>query len=199
MSKLANPWILMILGLLLYAASFSYFMISGINKILPIPEPRIITIEKQIARTFDLNSQEIQSLIEELNTEREKLDNERRDLNQIKESINRERKELDEIRTQIERVRNDINKSILTIDQSEVENFKELVAFYSEMGPENALKIINQFDETYLVRLLYFMDFETRLTFFETITEQSPTRAKNLLEMLRKFVPPENNPIVQTS
>lgn len=195
MSKLSNPWALMIIGLLLYAGTFFFLITSSIDKLLPIPPPRVITVEKQIAKVFDLNSQEIQNLIEELNRERELLDDERKDIDEIKSSIASERKELEEIRSQIEQVRNDINQTIITIDQSEVDNFKELVSFYTEMGPENAMKIINQFDETYLVRLLYLMDFDNRLIFFEFITNQSPTRAKNLLELLRKFVPPEKNPM----
>ena len=93
------------------------------------------------------------------------------------------------VKKEIESLKDRINASIYQIKVSEKKNFDDLVSFYSQLGSENALKIINQFDDLYLAKLLYLMDTETKLQFFEKITQQSPARAKKLLEMLRKFIP----------
>ena len=191
MKKLTTPWGLSILSILLYIASNAILLIISVNNILKIPEPKIITKEAQIAKVFDLNSNEIKNLIKELKSEKEKLKNREKDLLELRKQIAQEKEALLLVKNEIENLKDRVSATIYQINESEKKNFDDLVSFYSQLGSENALKIINQFDDLYLAKLLYLMDIDTKLQFFEKITQQSPARAKKLLEMLRKFIPTE--------
>ena len=192
MNKLTTPWGLSILSIILYIVSNSLLLILSVNSILKIPEPKIITKEAQIAQVFDLNSIEIKNLIEELKSEKAKLKHREKDLLELRKQIAQEKEALLLVKNEIETLKDRVSATIYQINASEKKNFDDLVSFYSQLGSENALKIINQFDDLYLAKLLYLMDIETKLQFFEKITQQSPARAKKLLEMLRKFIPAQN-------
>ena len=100
-------------------------------------------------RFWSFKTEEIDTMISELKSERKKLEKRESDLEQTSAHIEAERQELDKVKASI--------KAMREIQEVEVKNIKSLVQTYSNLTPAAAVAIFRDMDDHTVVKILSMM------------------------------------------
>ena len=108
-------------------------------------------------RFWSFKTEEIDTMISELKSERKKLEKRESDLEQTSAHIEAERQELDKVKASIKAMRDEISREIPEIQEVEVKNIKSLVQTYSNLTPAAAVAIFRDMDDHTVVKILSMM------------------------------------------
>lgn len=175
MNILRNPWFLAVFGLILAVGSafVSY-------KMLEPPEPptdRELELDlvdgAGAAALWNIRSGELSQLAQALADEKERLKEKAASIEELRERYASEKLELIDMQEEIARMQEELKNNIMIIEASEVKNLKKQADIYSEMDPENVVKIFAEMDKSEVAEYLYFMEEDTIGALFAAMVEQN--------------------------
>ncbi|MFN3531397.1 MAG: MotE family protein [Candidatus Brocadia sp.] len=146
-----------------------------------------------------LSSNEIASMIKELEKEKneyekrkELLDFKEKALESVRADLEAERKELDAIKQELNKIlevvstqKVELKKETVLLNEVESKNIKKLAAVYSGMKPEKAAMIIKEMDEETAVKLLTMMDGKSSARILESIDLNLAVKLSERLKLLK--------------
>jgi flagellar motility protein MotE (MotC chaperone) len=110
---------------------------------------------------------EIEKFVDELRSERKKLETRELDLEKASAQLATERGELAKVRSDVQVLRDQFSGAIVEMQEAEAKNLKSLSATYSSMSPATAVNVLAQMDETMVVKILYLMKTDKVAAIFQ--------------------------------
>jgi flagellar motility protein MotE (MotC chaperone) len=188
MSKLLkSPWVLVLLGMAVYAATTAYLLQpSELNKLSQ--KARGAPRHKARGFTWQTDFPELTQLMEDLRKNKEDLTAREQQLQELMARLQTERKELNEATQAVALLQKEFDQNIVRVKDDEVANLKKMAKVYANMTPEGAASILKNMEDTQVVKYLAFMkEAETApiLEAFAKLGEGEPKRAALILDKLR--------------
>ncbi len=117
------------------------------------------------SKDWDFYTTEIDNLVNELKTEREKYQKKAKDFDAVELRIATEKKELIRIRQEIEKMRAELTEKTTEMQGAEKSNVRNLSRTYSNMKPTQAVAIISEMTDANIVKILALMkpDVQARI------------------------------------
>lgn len=193
MGLLRSYWFLAVLALVVNVATYlALFMGSGsqLASVIPKAQDPSAAPEEYIP-FWDFRTDQIESLVEDLKQENDRISIREAELLKIESRISSEREELERLRAEVEVYQDELMTRIITVEESEEKNIKTLATTYAAMPAESAVQVFDEMDDFFVAKLLSMMGTETVSSIFEQMIAQagqSPenvTRVANLSELLR--------------
>ena len=137
----------------------------------------------------------VDTMVQELKVEREKLDARETDLGKLAARIASEKQELEKVRANIESMRDEISQKIPRVEASEAKNLKGLAKTYTSIKPSAAVAIFKEMSDDNVVKILSFMKAETAGAILSEMAKQHddeetmPKRAARISDKLRLLDP----------
>jgi flagellar motility protein MotE (MotC chaperone) len=146
-----------ILAALAHVGTLVGVLLPGLGTALK--EPAIKLPEKTALppRIWSFKTEAVDLLITELQAERAKLTNERKDFVTLQNQTAAERAELDKVRAEIKALREEIDSRVVEIEERELKNLKTLAQTYAVMNPSQAVAIFREMEENMVVKVLAMM------------------------------------------
>jgi len=195
MNKLANPIVVILLGLIFGVGTTMGVLMQASSKLLEgASEAAKARRPAEVAepeKHWDFWTTEIENLANDLKEERALLKQRSEQLDQREARMQLEVQELEKTRRQIESMRTAIDQRLAEVTAGEAANLKKLAQSYSVLTPKAAVTIFREMDDTMVVKLLALMKPEVVGAIFEEISKQSAAdpalakRAAQLSERLR--------------
>ena len=195
MNKLANPIVVILLGLIFGVGTTMGVLMQASSKLLDgAAEAAKARRPAEVAepeKHWDFWTTEIENLANDLKEERALLKQRSEQLDQREARMQLEVQELEKTRRQIESMRTAIDQRLAEVTAGEAANLKKLAQSYSVLTPKAAVTIFREMDDTMVVKLLALMKPEVVGAIFEEISKQSAAdpalakRAAQLSERLR--------------
>jgi len=195
MNKLANPIVVILLGLIFGVGTTMGVLMQASSKLLEgASEAAKARRPAEVAepeKHWDFWTTEIENLANDLKEERALLKQRSEQLDQREARMQLEVQELEKTRRQIESMRTAIDQRLAEVTAGEAANLKKLAQTYSVLTPKAAVTIFREMDDTMVVKLLALMKPEVVGAIFEEISKQSAAdpalakRAAQLSERLR--------------
>jgi len=195
MNKLANPIVVILLGLIFGVGTTMGVLMQASSKLLEgASEAAKARRPAEVAepeKHWDFWTTEIENLANDLKEERALLKQRSEQLDQREARMQLEVQELEKTRRQIESMRTAIDQRLAEVTAGEAANLKKLAQTYSVLTPKAAVTIFREMDDTMVVKLLALMKPEVVGAIFEEISKQSAAdpalakRAARLSERLR--------------
>ena len=153
MKMLTSRWVLAILALLIYAGVSSLI----INKELARKKEHLPQPTERPPKLWGFKTQALDELITELQSERDRVTEERKSLDSVRAQLAAERAEVEHVRDEIKTFREALDARILLIEEDELKNLKTLSTTYSTMKPTAAVTILREMDENMAAKILALM------------------------------------------
>ena len=195
MNKLANPIVVILLGLIFGVGTTMGVLMQASSKLLEgASEAAKARRPAEVAepeKHWDFWTTEIENLANDLKEERALLKQRSEQLDQREARMQLELQELEKTRQQIEAMRTAIDQRLAEVTAGEATNLKKLAQTYSVLTPKAAVTIFREMDDTMVVKLLALMKPDVVGAIFEEISKQSASdpalakRAAQLSERLR--------------
>lgn len=195
MNKLANPIVVILLGLIFGVGTTMGVLMQASSKLLEgAAEAAKARRPAEVAepeKHWDFWTTEIENLANDLKEERALLKQRSEQLDQREARMQLELQELEKTRQQIEAMRTAIDQRLAEVTAGEATNLKKLAQTYSVLTPKAAVTIFREMDDTMVVKLLALMKPDVVGAIFEEISKQSASdpalakRAAQLSERLR--------------
>lgn len=195
MNKLANPIVVILLGLIFGVGTTMGVLMQASSKLLEgaaeAAKARRPVQTTEPEKHWDFWTTEIENLANDLKEERALLKQRSEQLDQREARMQLEVQELEKTRRQIESMRTAIDQRLAEVTAGEAANLKKLAQSYSVLTPKAAVTIFREMDDTMVVKLLALMKPEVVGAIFEEISKQSAAdpalakRAAQLSERLR--------------
>ena len=195
MNKLANPIVVILLGLIFGVGTTMGVLMQASSKLLEgAAEAAKARRPAEVAepeKHWDFWTTESENLANDLKEERALLKQRSEQLDQREARMQLEVQELEKTRRQIESMRTAIDQRLAEVTAGEAANLKKLAQSYSVLTPKAAVTIFREMDDTMVVKLLALMKPEVVGAIFEEISKQSAAdpalakRAAQLSERLR--------------
>jgi flagellar motility protein MotE (MotC chaperone) len=142
--------------------------------------------------SWTFHNPEVEQLIGELKKELEANALKEKQLNELALRLKTERQELNQVTQAVHELQMEFDRNVVRIEEQESANLKKLAKMYATMAPENAVQIMNQMDETTLVKILALMKDTETAPILEAMGKQNEAEAKRaatLSERLRLTLP----------
>ncbi len=195
MNKLANPIVVILLGLIFGVGTTMGVLMQASSKLLEgaaeVAKARRPVQTTEPEKHWDFWTTEIENLANDLKEERALLKQRSEQLDQREARMQLELQELEKTRQQIEAMRTAIDQRLAEVTAGEATNLKKLAQTYSVLTPKAAVTIFREMDDTMVVKLLALMKPDVVGAIFEEISKQSASdpalakRAAQLSERLR--------------
>ena len=190
MNKLANPIVVILLGLIFGVGTTMGVLMQASSKLLEgAAEAAKARRPAEVAepeKHWDFWTTEIENLANDLKEERALLKQRSEQLDQREARMQLEVQELEKTRRQIESMRTAIDQRLAEVTAGEAANLKKLAQSYSVLTPKAAVTIFREMDDTMVVKLLALMKPEVVGAIFEEISKQSaadPALAKRAAQL----------------
>jgi len=190
MNKLANPIVVILLGLIFGVGTTMGVLMQASSKLLE-GAAEAAKARRPAEKHWDFWTTEIENLANDLKEERALLKQRSEQLDQREARMQLEVQELEKTRRQIESMRTAIDQRLAEVTAGEAANLKKLAQTYSVLTPKAAVTIFREMDDTMVVKLLALMKPDVVGAIFEEISKQSASdpalakRAAQLSERLR--------------
>ena len=196
MNKLANPIVVIVLGLVFGVGTTLGVLMQASSRLLA--GAAAVAAAHKAAKTgaepekhWDFWTVEMENLANDLKEERALLKQRSEQLDQREARMQLELQELEKTRQQIEAMRTAIDQRLAEVTAGEATNLKKLAQTYSVLTPKAAVTIFREMDDTMVVKLLALMKPDVVGAIFEEMSKQSASdpalakRAAQLSERLR--------------
>jgi flagellar motility protein MotE (MotC chaperone) len=138
--------------------------------------------------SWDFINPEADQLIAELKAEKDALGKKEKDLNDLSERLQEERAELNLVTQSVRQLQINFDQNVLRISDEETANLKKLAKVYADMDPVNASKILEEMDDTSIIKIMVFMKDVETAAIWEAMAkggEEDAKRAAMLSDRLR--------------
>lgn len=151
-----NKWGLIILAMLIHAGISGYLIFASLPKPLdPSAFPPDVT--EAPPRMWNFKTDSIDLLVKELSTEKEKLEEDKKNVIVMQSQVASERSELEKVRAEVKAIREEIEQRVVAVQDDEIANLKSLSTSYSTMPPPAAVAIMREMDENMAVKIISMM------------------------------------------
>ena len=156
MKLLTSNWGIAIIAMLMNLGTTLMMLLPAIaamqDTVEEIPEKTSMA-----ARMWGFKTEAVDELIKELQTEREKLEEEQKGVLAVQSQNAADREELEKVRVEIQAMRAEIDEKVVVIQEQELKNLKTLAQTYSAMNPSAVVAIFRELEENMSVKVLSFM------------------------------------------
>ena len=156
MKMLTSAWGIALIGMFMNIGTTLMLLLPAIGA---MQDPAVETVEKtsMAARMWGFKTEAVDELINELKSEREKLETDQKGVLAVQSQNASEREELDKVRVEIVAMRAEIDEQVVEIQERELKNLKTLAQTYAAMNPSAVVTIFRELDENMAVKVLSFM------------------------------------------
>jgi flagellar motility protein MotE (MotC chaperone) len=200
---LQSPWLAVGLGILTYLGT----MIVVLRPERLGSAPRLhgaagVAGEVGPARlmpSWEFQNPELDELVSELRRERDALRLRQQDLAALAERLTVERQEIGVVTQKVAVLQTDADRALGRVQEQEVANIRRLAKVYTSMSPEGAARVLAEFQDDALVKLLVLMKETEVAPILENMARTGPVAARRVAQLtdrLRLFgpVPPPDKP-----
>lgn len=135
-------------------------------------------------RNWDFWTLEMSNLAEELQRERESIEQRKRDLDAYAQRLQAEKAELENLRNLIASLRDEINRSVITLTEAEKPNLKTLARTYASMKPAESAPILSRMDDEMVVKILSLMKPDVVANILTQISNLQPATSNIPAELI---------------
>lgn len=156
MKMLTSAWGIAFIAMVLNIGTTLAMLLPAIAA---LQDPQIDIPEKtpMAARMWGFKTEAVDELINELKSERGKLETDQKGVLAVQSQNAAEREELEKVRAEIVAMRAEIDEQVVQIQEQELKNLKTLAQTYSAMNPSAVVTIFRELDENMSVKVLSFM------------------------------------------
>lgn len=119
--------------------------------------PKKMTPKQKSEYFWTFESKAIEGLVRDLKSQTSALKKEAKDVNALKTRLETEKAEILKIRESIDAMRAQLSNKLIEVQQSELKNIKKLAATYTNIDPSAAVKIFNEMDDVFAVKVMSCM------------------------------------------
>jgi flagellar motility protein MotE (MotC chaperone) len=134
--------------------------------------------EKQTGPSWNFTSPEADQLIAELKVEKKSLGKKEQELNDLMLRLQAERSELNLVTQSVRQLQLDFDRNVLRISEEETANLKKLAKVYADMEPADAAKVLEEMDDTSIIRIMVFMKDVETAAIWEAMAKKGQPEAK---------------------
>ncbi|MCH2155182.1 MAG: hypothetical protein MK080_04190 [Opitutales bacterium] len=188
-------WVLALLALIVNVGTFTVAFMNGKSAVMsawPKPEPvRDPTQKSPHVPFWDFSTTQIESLIDDLQAEKTRLEEREMAISKIETRVDAERREVARLKQEIETYQDELIDRITRVEESEARNLKTLADTYTGMPPEMVVSVFEEMDDYFVAKLLSLMNTETVSGIFEQMVARGNNdpakvrRVASLSERLR--------------
>jgi flagellar motility protein MotE (MotC chaperone) len=159
---LTSPWTTALVSVVFYLGATVAFWKTPTPPSSPTLTKSAAAREKRAGPSWDFTNPEADQLIAELKTEKKSLGKKEQELNDLMLRLQAERSELNLVTQSVRQLQLDFDQNVLRISEEETANLKKLAKVYADMEPANAAKVLEEMDDTSIIKIMVFMkDMET--------------------------------------
>jgi len=189
MSRLLSaPWFLGVLALsIMIGTQFAAFKMYWDELFPTKPQYTVIKRDAESPLHWSFSSDEIVRMKDELDKRLVAVQNRESELAQFEARLESDRIEIESIKESVEVMRDSLLDDIVTLEEAESRNLKNLAKTYSGLDPAAAVNIFNELEDDTMVKILFFMKPETvgEILGEMAIDERLVKRAAKISDMLR--------------
>jgi len=175
---LTSPWTTALVSVVFYLGATVAFWKTPAHPSSPAPTASAAAREKQTGPCWNFTNPEADQLIAELKTEKKALGKKEQELNDLMLRLQAERSELNLVTQSVRQLQLDFDQNVLRISEEETANLKKLAKVYADMEPANAAKVLEEMDDTSIIKIMVFMkDMETA-AIWEALAKKGQPQAK---------------------
>ncbi|MGP8200996.1 MAG: MotE family protein [Limisphaerales bacterium] len=174
---LTSPWSTALVGIVLYLGTTVAVWKTPIRS-STVPKESAAAGEKKAGPSWDFTSPEADQLIAELKNEKKALVKKEQDLNDLMARLQAERSELNLVTQSVRQLQTDFDQNVLRITEEETANLKKLAKIYADMAPENAAKVLEEMDDTSIIKIMVFMKDTETAAIWEALAKKGDAQAK---------------------
>lgn len=156
MKFLASGLGLALLAAILHVGSLLGVLLPSLKTLteadIPVPQKTALP-----PRIWSFKTEAVDQLVNELQSERAKLSNDRKDFVNLQNQTASERAELEKLRAEITALREEIDARVVEIEERELKNLKTLAQTYTAMNPPQVVAIFREMEENMVVKILALM------------------------------------------
>lgn len=156
MKMLTSAWGIAFLAMLINIGTTLMMLLPAIGALQDTYE-EIPEKTSMAARMWGFKTEAVDELIKELETERNKLEEEQKGVLAVQSQNAADREELEKVRAEIKAMRTEIDEKVVEIQEQELKNLKTLAQTYSAMNPSAVVTIFRELEENMSVKVLSFM------------------------------------------
>jgi flagellar motility protein MotE (MotC chaperone) len=113
--------------------------------------------KKQPAAFWEINSAEVDQLVDELKKEKTELAAREQQLNELATRLQAERSEINQATQQVYQLQKEFDQNVVRVREEEAANLKKMAKIYAAMSPEGAAGILKNLEDEQVVKFLVFM------------------------------------------
>lgn len=183
----------MLLGTISYLA-VTAFLIMGSKDLQKPSKPEAVQAHSNRGASWDFFNPDVDRLINELQLEKKSLAAREQQLNELAVRLQAERAELNQVTQAVHQLQREFDRNVVRVKEEEEANLKRLAKVYATMTPEGAGRILKQFQDDDIVKLLVFMKDGDSALLLEGLakgSEADAKRAARISERLRTAISSE--------
>ena len=174
MKLLTNPWMNLPVGALIYLGATLLFWKT------PVPPP-VATEGYKPAFTgpsWDYINPEAEQLMTELKSLKTDLQSRKQQLDEYAVSLQSRSNEIVAANQTLRRLQDDFDKSVVRVQDEEVNNLKKLAKVYGVMAPDSAASVMADLDDAVIVKIMLNMKESEVAAILEVFAKKGPAEAK---------------------
>lgn len=191
---LQSPWVAVILGIVAYLGTMVVVLRPERVGTLPIRTGQSASEygPQPLVPSWEFQNPELEDLIGELRREREAVQKRQQDLAALAERLTVERQEIGVVTQRVATLQSDADRALGRIQDQEAANFRRLAKVYTSMSPEGAARVLAEFQDDAIVRLLVLMKESDAAPILENMARPNPAAARRvagITDRIRLFGP----------
>jgi flagellar motility protein MotE (MotC chaperone) len=177
---LTSPLGTALIGALVYLGSTVAFWKTPA---LPAPPAKQEAEIKHFGPSWDFINPEADQLLAELKAEKKSLAKKEQDLADLSARLQSERDELKMVTQSVRQLQSDFDKNVVRISDEETANLKKLAKEYAGMDPGNAAKVLQEMDDTAIIKIMVFMKDSETSAIWEAFVKQGAAQTKRAAQL----------------
>jgi flagellar motility protein MotE (MotC chaperone) len=175
---LTSPWTTALVGVVLYLGATVACWKTPAHPASSTPAQSAAAREKQTGPSWNFTSPEADQLIAELKVEKKSLGKKEQELNDLMVRLQAERSELNLVTQSVRQLQLDFDRNVMRISEEETANLKKLAKVYADMEPANAAKVLEEMDDTSIIKIMVFMKDVETAAIWEAMAKKGQAEAK---------------------
>lgn len=175
---LASPWTTALVSVVVYLAATVAFWKTPALPLPSSPAESAAAREKRMGPSWDFTNPEADQLIAELKTEKKSLGKKEQELKDLEVTLQNQRAELNLVTQSVRQLQLDFDQNVLRISGEETANLKKLAKVYADMEPANAAKILEEMDDSSIIKIMVFMKDVETAAIWEALAKKGQPEAK---------------------
>ncbi len=187
MKMLTANWMVLVVSAILYLASVVLFL-----KVPAMPHAETGMIKNAFpplpfVPSWEFSNPEAEQLISELKTEKKTLSTKEQQIMELTQRLQTERAELIQATQMVAQLQAEFDKNALKVKDDETVNLKKLAKTYGVMAPESAATILEQLEDSAMVKIMLFMKNDENGAILEALSKKGAPFAKRAAEISERL------------